>query len=208
LHPARAHRLCHPQCCLVSTTHLTLKMIKVGSWPRAVRRRSPRRLGQGLPDRPAVSNTGSAQPTRSVRVSGSPRALTLPRDHTRYPRFVHIRRTTGALTDLATSREPPGLPASKGDHTKALASECGQSRSSGGGVGGRDNGAGKWVATGKPHPRLHGYASADHRLRSVTVHRSYHFLICRLSCSGVVRCLPAAFSDLAGPLFCPVISHP
>ena len=60
--------------------------------------RSPRRLGQGLPDRPAVSNTGSAQPTRSARVSGSPRRYTFP-------------ETTPITPGLSTSgTQPAPLP--------------------------------------------------------------------------------------------------
>ncbi len=77
------------------------------------------RMTRGTPKLPAPSlhksSNGSASP-----------ALNPSQDHTHHPRFAHLSCTTRALTDLATGREPPGLPGCRGDHTYAPSSGHGR----------------------------------------------------------------------------------
>jgi hypothetical protein len=42
------------------------------------------------------------------------------------PRSAHFKLTSAAHDDLATSREPPGLPGCRGDHTDAPSDDHGQ----------------------------------------------------------------------------------
>src|SRR5262249_1993117 len=75
-------------------------------------------LGQS---RSGLSGTGQIRQRPSV----NPGAQSFC-DHTLLPRFAHLSLSIAVLTDLATSRQPRGLPPSNGNHTYALSSDHGR----------------------------------------------------------------------------------